>query len=68
MGQQLQEARWFVRNVQQRFQTIQRVAQAIVDRQSRFLDFGDVAMKPLVLRDIAKELGLHESTIFYVWL
>lgn len=63
MGQQLQEARWFVRNVQQRFQTIQRVAQAIVDRQSRFLDYGDVAMKPLVLRDIAKELGLHESTV-----
>lgn len=63
MGQQLQEARWFVRNVEQRFQTIQRVAQAIVDRQSRFLDYGDIAMRPLVLRDIAEELGLHESTI-----
>jgi RNA polymerase sigma-54 factor len=63
LGQQLQEARWFVRNVQQRFQTIQRVAQAIVDRQSRYLDYGDVAMKPLVLRDIAQELGLHESTV-----
>lgn len=63
MGQQLQEARWFVRNVQQRFQTIQRVAQAIVDRQSRYFEYGEVAMRPLVLRDIAEELGLHESTV-----
>lgn len=63
MGQQLQEARWFVRNMQQRFTTIQRVAQAIVDRQRRYFLYGDIAMKPLVLRDIAQELGLHESTI-----
>ncbi len=60
---QLQEARWFVKNVQQRFDTIARVAQAIVDRQQRFFDYGPVAMRPMVLREIADELGLHESTI-----
>lgn len=60
---QLQEARWLIRNVQQRFDTILRVAQAIVDRQRQFLDHGEVAMRPLVLREIAEVLGLHESTI-----
>lgn len=60
---QLQEARWLIRNVQQRFDTILRVAQAIVDRQRQFFDHGDVAMRPLVLREIAETLGLHESTI-----
>ncbi len=60
---QLQEARWLIRNVQQRFDTIQRVAQAIVERQRQFLDHGEVAMRPLVLREIAEVLGLHESTI-----
>lgn len=63
MQGQLQEARWFVKNVQQRFETIARVAQAIVERQQRFFDFGPVAMRPMVLREIADELGLHESTI-----
>lgn len=63
MQGQLQEARWFVKNVQQRFDTIQRVAQTIVERQQRFFDFGPVAMRPMVLREIADELGLHESTI-----
>ena len=63
MGQQLQEACWFLRNVQQRFLTIQRVAQAIVDLQSAFFDYGEVAMRPMVLRDVAQELGLHESTV-----
>lgn len=63
MHGQLQEARWFVKNVQQRFDTIERVAQAIVARQQRFFDFGPVAMRPMVLREIADELGLHESTI-----
>ena len=63
LSQQLQEARWLVRNAQQRFQTIQRVAQAIVERQSRFFDYGDVAMKPLLQRDIAREVGVHESTV-----
>ena len=63
LGQQLQEARWLIRNVQQRFTTIQRVAQAIIDRQNRSFDYGDVAMRPLVLREIARELDLHPSTV-----
>ncbi|MBK5914044.1 RNA polymerase factor sigma-54 [Rhodocyclus purpureus] len=60
---QLQEARWLVKNIEQRFDTILRVAQAIVDRQRDFFEHGDVAMRPLVLREIADTLGLHESTI-----
>ncbi|QDQ26408.1 RNA polymerase factor sigma-54 [Chitinimonas arctica] len=60
---QLQEAKWLIKNVQQRFDTILRVAQAIVEKQQRFFEHGDVAMRPLVLRDIAEELDLHESTI-----
>ncbi|WP_291993722.1 RNA polymerase factor sigma-54 [Candidatus Accumulibacter sp. ACC003] len=59
----LQEARWLIRNVQQRFDTILRVAQAIVERQRQFFDHGEVAMRPLVLREVADVLGLHESTI-----
>ena len=60
---QLQEARWFIKNLQQRFDTILRVAQAIVRHQRQFLEVGEVAMRPLVLREIAEELELHESTI-----
>ncbi|HKC30802.1 MAG TPA: RNA polymerase factor sigma-54 [Burkholderiales bacterium] len=60
---QLQEARWLIKNVQQRFDTILRVSQAIVDQQRHFLEHGEVAMRPLVLREIAQTLGLHESTI-----
>lgn len=60
---QMQEAKWMIKNIQQRFSTILRVSQAIVDRQRNFLEYGEVAMKPLVLREIADELGLHESTI-----
>ena len=63
VSQQLQEARWLVRNIEQRFSTIQRVAQAIVDRQTRYFDYGELAMKPLTLRDIAETVGLHESTV-----
>jgi RNA polymerase sigma-54 factor len=63
LAAQLQEAKWLIRNVQQRFETILRVAQAIVERQRRFLDHGEVAMRPMVLREIADMLGLHESTI-----
>ena len=63
MSSRLQEARWFVKNIQQRFDTILRVSQAIVDRQKNFFTHGEIAMKPLVLREIADELGLHESTI-----
>ncbi len=60
---QLQEARWLIKNVQQRFDTILRVAEAIVDRQNAFFSHGAVAMRPLVLREIADTLGLHESTV-----
>ena len=63
LATQLQEARWLIKNVQQRFDTILRVSQAIVDRQRHFFEHGEVAMRPLVLREIADALGLHESTI-----
>ena len=63
LQQRLQEARWFIKNIQQRFDTILRVSSAIVERQKNFFLHGALAMRPLVLRDIAEELGLHESTI-----
>jgi RNA polymerase sigma-54 factor len=63
MQQRLQEARWFIKNIQQRFETILRVSSAIVERQRNFFMHGELAMRPLVLREIADELGLHESTI-----
>lgn len=63
LASQLQEARWLIKNVQQRFDTILRVSQAIVDRQKSFLEHGEVAMRPLVLREIADVVELHESTI-----
>lgn len=63
LQQRLQEARWFIKSIQQRFDTILRVSNAIIERQKGFLIHGELAMRPLVLRDIADELGLHESTI-----
>ena len=63
LSSRLQEARWFMKNIQQRFDTILRVSTAIVERQKNFFSHGEIAMKPLVLREIADELGLHESTI-----
>jgi RNA polymerase sigma-54 factor len=60
---QLQQARWLIRNVEQRYDRILRVSQAIVDRQTAFFEQGFAAMRPLVLKDIAGELGMHESTI-----
>lgn len=63
MGAQLQEAKWLIKNMRQRFDTILRVAEAIVERQRNFFSHGAVAMRPLVLREIADTLGLHESTI-----
>ncbi|MBM3386904.1 MAG: RNA polymerase factor sigma-54 [Betaproteobacteria bacterium] len=63
LQQRLQEARWFIKNIQQRFDTILRVSTAIVERQKNFLIHGELAMRPLVLREIADELGMHESTI-----
>jgi RNA polymerase sigma-54 factor len=63
LSQRLQEARWFIKNIQQRFDTILRVSNAIVERQKSYFVHGELAMRPLVLREIADELGLHESTI-----
>ena len=63
LSTQLQEARWLVKNVAQRFDTILRVSSEIVERQQAFFDHGEVAMRPLVLREVADALGLHESTV-----
>ncbi len=63
LSTQLQEAHWFIKNLRQRFDTILRVAQAIVERQHQFFEHGDIGMRPLVLREIAEQLELHESTI-----
>jgi len=63
MRNSLQEARWFLKSLQSRSDTLQRVGEAIVKRQRLFLDYGDEGMKPMVLRDIAEELEMHESTI-----
>jgi RNA polymerase sigma-54 factor len=60
---QLQEARWLIRSLEIRNDTLLKVASSIVTRQSNFLELGDEAMKPMVLRDIAEEIGMHESTI-----
>ncbi|MBI5429264.1 MAG: RNA polymerase factor sigma-54 [Nitrosomonadales bacterium] len=63
LATQLQEAKWLIKNLQQRSETILRVARAIVERQGNFFEHGDIGMRPLVLREIADELELHESTI-----
>ena len=59
----LQEARWFIKSLQSRNETLIRVANAIVERQQAFLEYGEEAMQPMVLRDIADLLELHESTV-----
>ena len=59
----LAEARWFLRSLESRNETLMRVAMTIVDLQQGFLDYGPVAMKPMILSDIASKLELHESTI-----
>lgn len=63
LSQKLQEARWMLKNIQQRSETILRVSQAIVEAQQAFFEDGPKAMRPLVLRDIAEECELHESTV-----
>lgn len=63
LATQLQEAKWLIKNLQQRFETILRVAQAIVERQGNFFEHGEIGMRPLVLREIAEALDLHESTV-----
>jgi RNA polymerase sigma-54 factor len=59
----LQEARWFIKSLRSRSETLLRVASCIVEKQRAFLEYGEEAMKPLVLHDVADQLGLHESTI-----
>ena len=59
----LQEARWFIKSLQSRNETLLRVTSAIVERQHAFLDYGEEAMQPMILRDIAELLEMHESTI-----
>ena len=59
----LQEARWFLKSLQSRNETLLKVARNIVDHQRGFFDYGDEAMKPLVLHNIAEAVGMHESTI-----
>lgn len=59
----LQEARWFLKSLQSRNETLLRVTEAIIERQKDFLDYGEEAMKPLVLADIAEAVEMHESTI-----
>lgn len=59
----LQEARWFIKSLQSRNETLMKVSTRIVEHQKGFLEYGEEAMKPLVLRDIAEAVGMHESTI-----
>jgi len=63
MKNHLQEARWFIKSLQSRNETLLKVAKSIVEHQKEFLEFGEKAMKPLVLRDVAEEVGMHESTV-----
>ena len=63
MRGQLQEARWLIKSLESRAETLLKVAEVIVRRQSAFLDYGPEAMHPLVLREVAEEVGMHESTI-----
>ncbi|HKO88429.1 MAG TPA: RNA polymerase factor sigma-54 [Burkholderiales bacterium] len=63
LTKQLHEARWLLRSMEQRFVTIQRVAEAIVSRQKLFFEYGEVAMKPMALKHVAAQLGVHESTV-----
>lgn len=60
---QLQEAKWFIKSLQSRNETLLKVASKIVAHQQGFLDYGDEAMKPLILHDIAQAVDMHESTI-----
>ena len=63
LHQKMLEARWLIKNIEQREETILKVAEAIVERQQNFFHQGNIAMKPLVLREIAAAIGMHESTI-----
>ncbi len=60
---QLQEARWLIKSLKTRAETMLKVATSIVRAQEAFLEFGAEAMRPLVLKDVAEEIGMHESTV-----
>jgi RNA polymerase sigma-54 factor len=60
---QLQEARWLLKSLEQRDQTVLKTARVIVERQQAFLERGPEAMRPLVMREVAEEIGVHESTV-----
>lgn len=60
---QLQEARWFIKSLQSRQETLLKVARTLLELQQDFFDYGEEAMKPLVLADVAEKIGMHESTI-----
>lgn len=59
----LQEARWFLKSLEARNETLIKVTQCIVDKQPGFLEHGDIAMKPLILQDVASDIEMHESTV-----
>ncbi len=59
----LQEARWFLRSLQSRSETLLKVARCIVEKQQAFFEHGEIAMRAMILRDVAQELGMHESTV-----
>ena len=63
MRSHLQEARWFIKSLQSRSETLLKVATCLVDRQRDFFEHGEEAMKPMVLHDVAEVVGMHESTI-----
>ncbi|MCB1949288.1 RNA polymerase factor sigma-54, partial [Nitrosomonas sp.] len=63
LSNQLNEAKWLIKNLQQRSRTILKVSNAIVEKQQQFFEHGEIAMRPLILREIAESLGLHESTV-----
>jgi RNA polymerase sigma-54 factor len=63
LKQHLQEARYFLNSLRSRNETLLRVSQCIVEEQRAFLEYGEEAMKPLVLRDVAAQMGVHESTV-----
>jgi len=63
LRRELQEARWLIQNMEQRYATIIRVAEAILKRQHRFFEYGDVALRPLTLHELAQDIDVHESTV-----
>ena len=63
MRAQLQEARWLLKSLEIRNETLMKVARSIVERQTAFLEHGDESMRPMILKDIAQAIDMHESTI-----